>query len=124
VVDCFYVRSYFDLEQEQVEGRHSRRRAFLLHESSTATNMIKEEKIDKKACMCSVFSFVRFRNIGPDSPNPHMLTNPIDPGLIWLPSFEAGIKKIIYNSDNCLFGCHGIGYAIYLFRTLLFFTHA
>jgi hypothetical protein len=33
-------------------------------------------------------------------------------GLVWLLSFRARIKKIIYNSNNYLFNCHGIGYGV------------
>jgi hypothetical protein len=35
-------------------------------------------------------------------------------GLVWLPSFGARIKEFIYDSNNYLFGCHGIGYGIHL----------
>jgi hypothetical protein len=34
--------------------------------------------------------------------------------LVWLPSFGARIKEFIYDSNNYLFGCHGIGYGIHL----------
>jgi hypothetical protein len=35
-------------------------------------------------------------------------------GLVWFPLFGARIKEFIYDSNNYLFGCHGIGYKIYL----------
>jgi hypothetical protein len=35
-------------------------------------------------------------------------------GLVWLPSFGAGIKEFIYDSNSYLFCCHRIGYGIYL----------
>jgi hypothetical protein len=35
-------------------------------------------------------------------------------GHVWLPLFGAKIKEFIYDSNNYLFGCHGIGYGIYL----------
>jgi hypothetical protein len=34
--------------------------------------------------------------------------------LVWLPSFGARIKELIYDSNNYLFGCHEIGYRIHL----------
>jgi hypothetical protein len=35
-------------------------------------------------------------------------------GLVWLLSFGARIKEFIYDSNNNVFGCHGIGYKIHL----------
>jgi hypothetical protein len=40
------------------------------------------------------------------------MENPL--GLVWIPSFGARIKEFIYDSNNYLFGCHGIGYGIHL----------
>jgi hypothetical protein len=34
-------------------------------------------------------------------------------GLVWLPSFGAGIKEFIYDFSKYLFGCHEIGYGIH-----------
>jgi hypothetical protein len=34
--------------------------------------------------------------------------------LVWLLLFGGRIKEFIYNSNNYLFGCYGIGYRIYL----------
>jgi hypothetical protein len=39
-------------------------------------------------------------------------------GIVWLPLFGAEIKEFIYDSNNYLFGCHGIGYGIYFIPNL------
>jgi hypothetical protein len=39
-------------------------------------------------------------------------------GIVWLPLFGAEIKEFIYDSNNYLFGCHGIGYGIYFMPNL------
>jgi hypothetical protein len=35
-------------------------------------------------------------------------------GHVWLPLFGAKIKEFIYDSNNYLSDCHGIGNGIYL----------
>jgi hypothetical protein len=44
-------------------------------------------------------------------------------GLVWIPSFGAGIKEFIYDSINYLFGCQEIGYVIH-FKFYGFLSHA
>jgi hypothetical protein len=67
----------FELEQFIFYGASAGSDLPLRQWRNGSSSMIKEEKIDEKTCMCSVFSFVRFRNIGPDSASSHMLTNHI-----------------------------------------------
>jgi hypothetical protein len=44
-------------------------------------------------------------------------------GLVWLPSFGAGIREFIYDSINYLVDCYGIGYGIH-FELYGFSSHA